>query len=394
VFSFAEIAFAQENIFPRMVGKWRELATATTIIVEPDGAVFAQGGPFYGQIERSIEGGGNFAFENRENRCVYDIAFLENGGSSWGLRHETKPGTCPKTGNFVKISEPGEAEKREVEKREEERQKREAERQAAQADLDGIDVVYFGRAADEGKVIEVLARFGLSYSTRDSSETRSSNVITCGSGVPVLAIRRIANILIDAGVPIRAITPSEYPEYASRITIESYHRYEEQPVITKNQISSLTECKETSARRVTYWDLLDNDPEAIGAAISTMYLITEGDVVTFYYEIPGKYMQTLVNKDTLKFKGKKNGQWYQGKAYVFSKYCGGKSIGYDVSGSENDDHTLVTLRGPAPVIEKETCRVHHLTWNSKNSTIIFRAHSVEREITAKAKQRDKNNPIH
>ena len=151
----------------------------------------------------------------------------------------------------------------------------------------------------------------------------------------------------------------------------------------KNRLNELNER--------TYWELYDNDPEAI----STMYLLTEGNTVKFYYERPSKYIQALVKRDTLKFEGTKNGQWYQGKAYVFTKYCGRKSIGYDMSGNENDDHTLITLRGPAPVFEKETCRVHHFSWDSKNSTLEFKAQtSIEREITVKTKQSDKNNHIH
>jgi hypothetical protein len=94
---------AQENVFPRMVGRWREINTATTIIVEPDGRVFAAGSPVYGAVERAITGGGNFAFENERNRCVYDIEFLGGDQASWGLRYESVPGQCFRTGFFIKV---------------------------------------------------------------------------------------------------------------------------------------------------------------------------------------------------------------------------------------------------------------------------------------------------
>ena len=183
-------------------------------------------------------------------------------------------------------------------------------------------------------------------------------------------------------------------------TPEAYRRYLANRSWTRHvaqahkRLDELSEAASNADRR-TYWDLHENDPEVKCVAISTMYSITEGAVVKFYYEIPSKCMKDLpVNKDTLKFEGEKNGKWYQGKAYVFTKYCGGKSIGYDMSGSENDDHTLITLRGPAPVIEKETCRVHHRTWDSMNSTLEFKARiPVESKITAKAKRGDKNNHI-
>ena len=150
--------------------------------------------------------------------------------------------------------------------------------------------------------------------------------------------------------------------------------------------------KRLSELERTYWSLYENDPEAEcpgTSRTSTMYSITEGDVVKFYYDIPSKCMQALfVKKDTLKFGGTKNGQSYHGKAYVFTKYCGGKSIGYDVSGSENYDHTLVTLSGPAPVIEQGTCRVVGRTPDSENSTLEFKARR-----TAKAKPSDKPDQI-
>ena len=113
-----------------------------------------------------------------------------------------------------------------------------------------------------------------------------------------------------------------------------------------------------------------------------MYSITEEQAVKFYYERPNVCLNGLpIHKDTLKFEGKNNGQRYQGKAYVFTKNCGGKSIGYPMSGSENDDHTLITLRGLAPLIEPEACQVVDRTPASPNST-----HKIEaRELKAKAK---------
>ncbi len=136
----------------------------------------------------------------------------------------------------------------------------------------------------------------------------------------------------------------------------------------------------------TYWSLYENDPEVECDGTSLMYSISQGDVVKFYYEIPSECMQALsVQKDTLKFQGKKNGQLYQGKAYVFTKQCGGKRIAYDVRGSENDDRTLVTLKGPAPSINIATCQIGDFT---RRRTLEFD------ERTAKAKPVNKNSQIH
>jgi TPR repeat protein len=113
---FSLAAEAQENVFPRMVGEWRELNTATTVIIKPDGSVFSKGGPLRGAVQRSITGGGNFSFENEKAQCSYDIVLLaEDTTASWGLKNETitpgsgaEPGFCLKNGHFMRIETPAE----------------------------------------------------------------------------------------------------------------------------------------------------------------------------------------------------------------------------------------------------------------------------------------------
>lgn len=114
VVALVEAAFAQENFFPRLVGEWREINTATSIIISEDGAVFSRSpdDPIHGQVERSIMAGGNFALENDRVRCAYDIVMLKGDTeSSWGLRSEMlKPGaalergSCPKSGHYIRVS--------------------------------------------------------------------------------------------------------------------------------------------------------------------------------------------------------------------------------------------------------------------------------------------------
>ena len=185
-------------------------------------------------------------------------------------------------------------------------------------------------------------------------------------------------------------------------TAEAYRRYLANPSWTRHvaqarkQLDELNEAasKDDDVQR-TYWSLYENDPEARCAGTSIMYSITEEKVVKFYYEIPSKCIQRLsVNKDALKFEGTKNGRLYEGKAYVFTDYCRGQSFGYVVSGRENNDHTLITLSGPAPVINIQTCRIHDLTPDSNNTTLEFKAREIgERETTAKAKPGNKPDQI-
>lgn len=120
-------AVAQENVFQRMVGEWREVNTATTVIISPDGGVFAKTGPIRGSVERSITGGGNFSFENEKAKCSYDIVLLDDDTkASWGLVNEkihedggASPGYCLKTGNLFRIETAAEKAKRMARVREE-----------------------------------------------------------------------------------------------------------------------------------------------------------------------------------------------------------------------------------------------------------------------------------
>jgi hypothetical protein len=66
------------------------------------------------------------------------------------------------------------------------------------------------------------------------------------------------------------------------------------------------------------------------------------------------------------------GQWLGSQlsatAYIYTHRCG--PIPYSVIGSVNTAGVL-TLSGPAPVIDPYLCVVHGLTWNSDNSTLVF-----------------------
>jgi hypothetical protein len=76
-------AYAQQNRFNELVGRWVNLQEGHEIRIESDGMVFAQSGefPLSGAAGRCITGGGNFCFEGRTAngiyRCAYHIAFLE-----------------------------------------------------------------------------------------------------------------------------------------------------------------------------------------------------------------------------------------------------------------------------------------------------------------------------
>jgi hypothetical protein len=96
-------ARSQQNMFQRLVGQWRDLTTHDTIIITSRGEVFAQGGQISGAVAALT--GNEFAFENQQTRCVFNIAFLADGSTDWGLTFEKTPSSCPKGGLFYKIGD-------------------------------------------------------------------------------------------------------------------------------------------------------------------------------------------------------------------------------------------------------------------------------------------------
>jgi regulator of sirC expression with transglutaminase-like and TPR domain len=88
---------------------------------------------------------------------------------------------------------------------------------------------------------------------------------------------------------------------------------------------------------------------------SSVSLAASGGGRKFYYEKPRQELVDVgVGPGTLLFEGRRNGNQYAGRAYVFSKYCG--ALGYDVTGQVGADDRSVTLYGSSPRVDP-TCRV-------------------------------------
>jgi hypothetical protein len=98
---------------------------------------------------------------------------------------------------------------------------------------------------------------------------------------------------------------------------------------------------------------------------SSVSLAASGSGRKFYYENPRPGLVDVgVRPGTLLFEGRRNGNQYAGRAYVFSKYCG--AIGYDVTGSVAADDRSVTLYGSAPLVD-QSCRIAQY----RDSVLVF-----------------------
>ncbi len=86
---------------------------------------------------------------------------------------------------------------------------------------------------------------------------------------------------------------------------------------------------------------------------SLMRLQANGNDRWLYYENPRAVLrQAGVYTGTLLFEGRKSGNWYSGEARVFSKYCPGDPLIYDVQGPVRADQLHVTVRGTREVYKK------------------------------------------
>ena len=100
---------------------------------------------------------------------------------------------------------------------------------------------------------------------------------------------------------------------------------------------------------------------------SIMRLKASGDRRWFYYENPKPSMQrTGVTRGTLLFDGRKSGNFYEGTARRFSRFCPGAPMEYHVGGPVRGDQLQVTLHGTYD--EHEQC---YPTGNVKSDRMVF-----------------------
>ena len=100
---------------------------------------------------------------------------------------------------------------------------------------------------------------------------------------------------------------------------------------------------------------------------SLMRLQASGNERWFYYEIPRQVLRYAgVQRGTLLFNGRKNGNWYSGIARRFSKYCPGTPLEYYVEGPVRGDQLQVTVRGTREVYKQ--CQP---TGRYANDTLVF-----------------------
>lgn len=96
--------------------------------------------------------------------------------------------------------------------------------------------------ADQAPVRDALEPLGLHLEFQPSRVPIPTNAIWFGPEVPIEEVRRVALALIEAGIPLREIVPIRRPrpEHAAMIQVGGHPSLRKRPVITPDQIESLS----------------------------------------------------------------------------------------------------------------------------------------------------------
>ncbi|MFK4525739.1 hypothetical protein ABIF90_003720 [Bradyrhizobium japonicum] len=279
VLAWAVYGHAQEKDLELIVGRWTHDASGEFIQVMPSFSGWEALHSHYGQfaITRDGRAGANLKMSGRgpTSGSVIDCWFYVSVNNATKMTWSLREGPSDKclSGVYTKVPTAAElaamraaeaAEKARTEEarraaeaaarkaaEEEAARVAEAQRQREERDrrarlgppsLREIDLVYFDRDEDDGLISRAFERHNINYSTRASSETKPSNVITCTPDVDTRAVRALARILIRAGMKILSVEPSEHPQFKQRITVESYIQDKRRPPITEDDLDSITEC--------------------------------------------------------------------------------------------------------------------------------------------------------
>ena len=150
------------------------------------------------------------------------------------------------------------------------------EEYAGPPELKDIDLVYFQRDADEGRVIKALAGLQVEPSTRTSNEASPSNVLICGPDVSGAAVVTLGTALIKAGVEIYGVKPSLYPQYRNRITIETYDVSSAFVPLSVKDLSRLGDCRRFFKERENRLALINECNKVSRIDFSIRYLQEDG----------------------------------------------------------------------------------------------------------------------
>lgn len=105
----------------------------------------------------------------------------------------------------------------------------------------GLDVIYFDRSLDGAVIKKAMDDAGIKWRGQHGDEEHASNVISCGSNKGLPAAKKLATLLLDAGVQITGIAPQRSP-ISNKLTVEYYPQYSRQPLLKTSTMEAISKC--------------------------------------------------------------------------------------------------------------------------------------------------------
>jgi hypothetical protein len=113
----------------------------------------------------------------------------------------------------------------------------------------GLDIIYYQKVADKRSIMKALDSNAIPYRVTRAQlpETFQTNAIACSLDTPIDAIKTLAHVMLDAGIPLRTILQFRDPDTKKeKIEIVSVAADSEgkleltTPPLTRQQVDGLT----------------------------------------------------------------------------------------------------------------------------------------------------------
>jgi tetratricopeptide (TPR) repeat protein len=117
--------------------------------------------------------------------------------------------------------------------------------------MEGLDIVYYRKTADGGKIVDALNTKRIQYQVVKSQTSKRypSNAIACGPDTPVDALKYLAHTMIDSGIPLKGVVQFKNPKQKKqRLEIFTLMKESEEteaidtPPLTHEQIDRMPSC--------------------------------------------------------------------------------------------------------------------------------------------------------
>lgn len=149
-------------------------------------------------------------------------------------------------------------------------------------DFSGVDVVYYKKDADGGRIEQILNDNAVPFHVQPSVMRGETNVVSCTPDVDFNSVKHLALVLHDAGFAIYSVREHPNRNLTNRINIESYV-VSGKKSMARSEIENLQSCHNREPERLTGREIWVLGEEYCGYLIETL----SGAANDFIVDEPG-----------------------------------------------------------------------------------------------------------